>query len=102
MRVLFAGGLIIALLVSAGCGKSKENYEKSFKEGFLKSFVTSCSEGATKASSSVKAEQAKSMCECMGKYMVDKYSAVELTKMSANPDSPEMGKIFQEAAASCK
>lgn len=98
----FRTGMVagLALLVLAGCGKSKEAYEKSFKDGFLKSFVKSCTESATKGGA--KADFAQSKCDCMGKYLVEKFSSTELTKLSTNQNSPETAKIFEEAISSCK
>lgn len=89
----------IALFMLAGCGKSKEAYEKSFKESFLKSFVKSCTESATKGG--LKADVAQTKCECSGKYMVDKYSSTELTKLSVG-NSAEAQKIIEEAVNACK
>ena len=98
-RTLLFGGLLLALL--AGCGKSKEAYEKSFKESFQKSFVKSCTESATKGPNGLKEELAKSKCDCMATYLVTKFSSTELTKLSIGT-SPEATKIMEEAINSCK
>jgi len=89
-----------ALLMLAGCGKSKEAYEKSFKDSFKTSFVKSCTESAMKGG--LKEDQAKAKCDCVGTYLVGKYSSLELTKMSASMESDSSKKIFDEAINSCK
>ena len=89
-----------ALLMLASCGKSKEAYEKSFKDSFKTSFVKSCTESAKKGG--LKEDQAKAKCDCVGTYLVGKYSSIELTKMSANMESDSSKKIFDEAINSCK
>lgn len=92
---------VMALALLAGCGKSKESYEKSFKESFRKSFATSCAESATKGSNGLKEELAKSKCDCMATYLVTKFSVTELTRLSVGT-STETAKIMEEAINSCK
>lgn len=98
-----AGSLIVcamALLMLAGCGKTKETYEKSFKDSFKASFITSCTDSAMKGG--LKEDQAKAKCDCVGTYLVGKYSSLELTKLSANTESTSSKQIFDEAINSCK
>lgn len=97
------GALLVccmALLMLAGCGKSKEAYEKSFKDSFKTSFVKSCTQSAMKGG--LKEDQAKAKCDCVGAYLVNKYSSLELTKLSANTESTSSKQIFDEAINSCK
>jgi hypothetical protein len=97
------GSLIVccmALLMLAGCGKSKEAYEKSFKDSFKTSFVKSCTQSAVKGG--LKEDQAKAKCDCVGTYLVGKYSSIELTKLSAATESTSSKQIFDEAVNSCK
>ena len=89
-----------ALLMLASCGKSKEAYEKSFKDSFKTSFVKSCTESAKKGG--LKEDQAKAKCDCVGTYLVGKYSSIELTKLSAATESASSKQIFDEAVNSCK
>ena len=100
IRSLFVCAVALSML--AGCGKSKEAYEKSFKESFQKSFVKSCVESATKGANGLKADLARTKCECTAKFMIDKYSSTDLTKLSVAPNSPETAKILEEAINSCK
>ena len=96
------GALIVccmALLMLAGCGKSKEAYEKTFKDSYKTSFVKSCTESAMKGG--LKEDLAKAKCDCVGTYLVGKYSPVELTKLSAT-EADSTKKIFAEAINSCK
>jgi hypothetical protein len=51
--------------------------------------------------SGLKEDQAKAKCDCVATYLVDKYSPVELTKLSAT-EAPSSKKIFEEAINSCK
>jgi len=97
-----AGALIVCamtLLMLVGCGKTKETYEKSFKDSFKTSFIKSCTESAMKGG--LKEDQAKAKCDCVGTYLVGKYSSIELTKLSAT-ELPSTKKIFDEAVNSCK
>lgn len=97
-----AGALIVCtmtLLMLVGCGKTKETYEKSFKDSFKTSFIKSCTESAMKGG--LKEDQAKAKCDCVGTYLVGKYSSIELAKLSA-AELPSTKKIFDEAINSCK
>jgi hypothetical protein len=96
-RILVVCGIMLILL--AGCSKSKESYEKRFKEKFKKSFVKSCTESAAKKG--LKENVAKSKCECVASFLTDKYSSVELMKLTAT-ELPESKKIIDEAVNSCK
>ena len=90
----------MALLILSGCGKSKEAYEKSFKDSFKTSFVKSCTQSAMKGG--LKEDQATAKCDCVGTYLVGKYSSIELTKLSATMESASSKQIFDEAVNSCK
>lgn len=89
----------IMLTILAGCGKAKEAYEAKFKEEFKKSFVKSCSESATK--NGMKEADANSKCECAAAYLANKYSSMELMKLT-NADSEDSKAILGEAVNSCK
>lgn len=100
MRVSVFVVFSLAMLMLFGCGKSKEAYEKSFKDSFRKSFVNSCSEGAAK--SGVKEDVARPKCECMAKFLTERLNSTELTKLATKSDSPESKKAFDDAIAACK
>ncbi|HMK56565.1 MAG TPA: hypothetical protein VK448_08015 [Dissulfurispiraceae bacterium] len=89
----------VMLLMVIGCVKSKDDEEKSFKESFLQSFIKSCTESGTKKG--LKEIDVKNRCDCVGNFLISKYSAAELTKITAT-DSPESKRIFDQAVSSCK
>ncbi|HTP64931.1 MAG TPA: hypothetical protein VMJ66_06030 [Geobacteraceae bacterium] len=97
VRLLIAGGVMLTMM--AGCSKSKESAEDSFKESFRRSFVNSCADSAMKGG--LKEDDAKGKCECAANYLVSRYSAAELSKITA-ADSPERKKLIEEAVKSCK
>ena len=96
-RALFI--CIIMLVLMAGCGKSKDDFEKGFKDSFQKSFVKSCTERGMK--NGLKENDVTGRCDCIAKFLVTKYSSAELMKITAT-DSPESQRIFDEAIKTCK
>ncbi len=96
-RALLVCSFMLTTLV--GCGKAKEAYEAKFKEEFKKSFVKSCSESATK--NGMKETDANSKCECAAAYLANKYSSIELMKLT-NADSAHSKTMLVEAVNSCK
>lgn len=91
--------LVGALGASSGCDSMKKGYEKGFKESFVKEFETSCVKGATAQGAA--AEPVKALCSCTGKYLIDHHSSTELTKLSAQAQSPEFQQAIKEATTSC-
>ncbi len=90
---------IIMLTMLSGCGKTKENDEKRFKESFKKSFVRSCTESAMKKG--LKKSDAESRCDCVAGFLTDRYSSVELKKLT-DVESSESRMIITETVNSCK
>lgn len=101
VRALLIVSTALLMMMLVGCGKSKETYEKSFKESFQASFAKSCTESASNGPNALKHDVAKSTCECMATYLVNKFNSTELTKLSLG-NSPEAAKIMDEAINSCK
>ncbi len=90
---------MIMLTMLAGCGKTREDREKRFKESFRKSFVKSCTESAMKKG--LKERDAESRCDCVAGFLTDRYSSVELKKLT-DVESPETRRIITEAVNACK
>ena len=86
-------------LLLLGCKQFKESYQKSFKESFQTSFVTSCTNAATAKGAAL--ATVKPYCECTAKYLVNHRDSSELTKLSANTDSPESKQMLKEATRAC-
>ncbi len=97
MRTLFLGAVLLVGL--SGCGESKKQFDAGFKESFEKSFISSCTSGAVKKGA--KESVVKPKCECMAKQLTEKYTPLELAKLSS-PDSPETEKIMSSVLNACK
>jgi hypothetical protein len=74
-----------------------EGFNSSFDSSFRTSFVESCAKGV----SDPPTPEAQRICGCMADNMLAKYDPTELLKLSTQTNSPEFGKIIEEAMKGC-
>jgi hypothetical protein len=95
-----AGAALAVVIAIFGCGKAKEEFDRSFKESYLKSFTDSCTKGATDKGAPV--EKVKPVCTCMARYLIDHHDPIALAKASSTATSEEFQQFLREAVQSCK
>lgn len=90
--------LIAAVLLLAGCGEAKKQFDDGFKQQFEQSFATSCAKGAAdQGVPADKMEKVREMCACTAKTLVSKYGVTELTAMGTGANK----EAIEAAAQGC-
>lgn len=86
--------LLLAVLLTQGCGK----FEESFKQGFKEEFDKSCIASANKKGGNV--DVIRAVCTCSSEKLISRYSVVELAEFR-NPDGPKASKILEDTVKEC-
>lgn len=86
--------VFVSLTLLVSCKDLRDGYEKGFKSSFQKKFIASCRESAVKKG--VTAELSNTYCTCVANTLTQKYSSTELTRLAANPDSPELNQAVKD------
>jgi hypothetical protein len=91
---------IAIVLLLAGCGDAKKNFETGFKTAFEKNFTESCTKSAMDGGK-VPADQKPAVlefCGCVAKKLVERHSMTELASLGGGGSQEKIEAAATECA----